>query len=95
MLTITPAAEEALDAVVSSEAAPDGAGVRISQGIGANGQPALGLMLTEAPEPGDEVIEDASVPVYLAPEIAEVLDDKVLDAHLEGDQVAFQLTERA
>jgi iron-sulfur cluster assembly protein len=94
VLTITPAAEEALDAVVSSDAAPEGAGVRISRGVGADGQPALGLMLTAEPEPGDEVVDDANVPVFLAPEVAGALDDKVLDAQVEGDQVAFQLGEK-
>jgi iron-sulfur cluster assembly protein len=91
MLTITEQAEEALDAVVAAENAPEGAGIRISQGVTANGQPAMGLALAVAPEPGDAVVEEANVPVFLAPEVAELLDDKVLDAQVEGDQIAFKI----
>ena len=91
MLTITPDAEQALDAVVTAQGAPDGAGVRISQGVGADGQPGIGLALAAEPAPGDEVVEDANVPVFLAPGVAELLDDKVLDAHVEGDSIAFEI----
>ena len=94
MLTITEQAEEALDAVVAAENAPEGAGIRISQGMAADGQPAMGLALAAAPEPGDAVVEDTNVPVFLAPEVAELLDDKVLDAQVEGDQIAFRLGEQ-
>ena len=91
MLTITQNAEQALDAVVAAENAPEGAGVRISQGVGADGQAAVGLAVAPAPEPGDAVVDDANVPVFLAAEVAELLDDKILDAQVEGDQIAFQL----
>jgi Fe-S cluster assembly iron-binding protein IscA len=91
VLTITEQADQALDAVVTAENAPEGAGIRISQGVDADGQPAVGLALATAPEPGDAVVEDASVPVFLAPGVAELLDDKVLDAQVEGEQIAFRL----
>jgi len=91
VLTITPAAEEALDAVVSADGVPEDCGVRISKGLGADGQPALGLTVTQEPEAGDEVIEETKVPVYLAEDVAGMLDDMVLDAQIQGDQVAFEL----
>ena len=91
MLTITQNAEQALDAVVAAENAPEGAGVRISQGVGADGRAAVGLAVAPAPEPGDAVVDDANVPVFLAAEVADLLDDKILDAQVEGDQIAFQL----
>jgi iron-sulfur cluster assembly protein len=94
VLTITEQAEEALGAVVAAENAPEGAGIRISQGMAADGQPAMGLALAVAPEPGDAVVEDTNVPVFLAPEVAGLLDDKVLDAQAEGDQIAFRLGEQ-
>ena len=94
MLTITENAEHALDAVVAAEDAPEGAGVRISQGVGADGQPAVGLALAPAPEPGDAVVDDANVPVFLASEVADLLDDKILDAEVDGDQIAFRLGEQ-
>jgi iron-sulfur cluster assembly protein len=91
VLTITPDAEQALDAVVAAGDAPEGAGVRISQGVGANGQPAIGLAVAPAPEVGDEVVEEANVPVFVAADVTGLLADKVLDARLEGDQIAFQI----
>ena len=80
--------------MVAAEDAPEGAGVRISQGVGADGQPAVGLALAPAPEPGDAVVEDANVPVFLASEVADLLDDKILDAEVNGDQIAFRLGEQ-
>jgi Fe-S cluster assembly iron-binding protein IscA len=94
VLTITENAEQALDAVVAAENAPEGAGVRISQGIGADGQPAIGLALAPAPEPGDAVVDDANVPVFVAAEVADLLDDKILDAQVQGEQIAFRLGEQ-
>jgi iron-sulfur cluster assembly protein len=95
VLTITQDASEALDAVVAAGNAPEGAGVRISEGLGADGQPAIGLSLASAPVAGDEVVENSAVPVFLAPEVADLLDDKVLDAHVEGESVAFEIGEQA
>jgi iron-sulfur cluster assembly protein len=94
VLTFTENAEHALDAVVAAENPPEGAGVRISQGVGADGQPAVGLSLAPAPEPGDAVVEDANVPVFVAAEVADLLDDKVLDAQVDGDQIAFRIGEQ-
>jgi len=91
VLTITPAAEEALDAVVSADGIPEDCGVRITRGLGADGQPALGLTVTQEPEAGDEVVEETKVPVYVSPDVAPMLDDMVLDAQIQGDQVAFEL----
>jgi iron-sulfur cluster assembly protein len=94
LLTITENAEQALDAVAAAENAPEGAGVRISQGVGADGQPAVGLALVPGPQPGDAVVDQANTPVFLAAEVAEMMDDKILDARVEGDQIAFRLAEQ-
>ena len=94
MLTITENAEQALDAVAAAENVPEGAGVRISQGVGANGQPAVGLALVPGPQPGDAVVDDANVPVFVAAEVADMLDDKILDAQVQGEEIAFRLAEQ-
>jgi Fe-S cluster assembly iron-binding protein IscA len=94
LLTITENAEQAIDAVAAAENAPEGAGVRISQGVGANGQPAVGLALVPGPQPGDAVVENAGTPVFLAADVADLLDDKILDAEIEGDQIAFSVAEQ-
>jgi Fe-S cluster assembly iron-binding protein IscA len=61
--------------------------------VGADGQPAVGLALVPAPEPGDSVVEDANVPVFVAADVADLLDNKILDAQLEGDLIAFRIGE--
>jgi iron-sulfur cluster assembly protein len=94
VLTITENAGAALDAVVAAENVPEGAGVRISQGVGADGQPAVGLALAAAPEPGDAVVEEANVPVFVAADVADMLDNKILDAQVDGDQIAFRIGEQ-
>jgi iron-sulfur cluster assembly protein len=94
VLTITPDAEQAIDAMVATGSAPEGAGLRISQGVGADGQPAIGLSVAPAPEVGDEVVEETNVPVFLAADVVPLLDDKVLDARLEGDQITFRIGEQ-
>jgi iron-sulfur cluster assembly protein len=94
LLTITENAEQALDAVAAAEEVPEGAGVRISQGVGQDGQPAVGLALVPGPLPGDAVVDDANVPVFVAEDVADLLDDKVLDAQVVGDQIAFRLADQ-
>lgn len=96
MLTITQTAAEALDTIVASTPeAPDTAGLRIAQGLGSDGQAGLTLSLTETPEPTDAVVEGEGVPVFVAAEVAPALEDKILDAQVEGDQVGFMLAEQA
>ena len=43
----------------------------------------------DGPAPGDASLESA--PVFLEPEVAEALDDKVLDAEIADEQVRFSV----
>jgi Fe-S cluster assembly iron-binding protein IscA len=43
----------------------------------------------EGPEDRDEVVEEQGVQVFLEPEVVPLLDDKLLDAELDGDEVRF------
>ncbi len=95
MLTFTHEAAEAIDAVVhSAPDAPDGAGLRIARGVAPDGQEGLELSVTDGPAPDDAVVEAEGTPVFLDSEAAEMLDDKVLDAKVEGQQVGFLLREQ-
>ena len=49
--------------------------------------------MVESAEEGDEVLED--VRIFLDPEAAEFLDNKLLDADVEGDEVRFSLDVQA
>jgi Fe-S cluster assembly iron-binding protein IscA len=91
MLTLTQTAAEALDSIVESAPVSDAAGVRISQQISSDGGQGLTLSLVEEPDPNDQVVETDGnhVPVFIEQAAAPALDDKVLDAHVDGDQLGF------
>jgi Fe-S cluster assembly iron-binding protein IscA len=92
VLTITHEAAEAIDAVVhSAPDAPGTAGLRIARGMTPDGQPGLELSVSDRPEPDDAVVEAEGTPVFLESEAAELLDDKVLDAQIQGDRVGFMI----
>jgi iron-sulfur cluster assembly protein len=92
MLTLTPTAEEAVRRIVASAPVDDDTGgLRISPGEPTPDGVPLELTIVDVPGEGDQ---DAGAPdahVYVDPAAVEVLDDKLLDAQLEGDQVGFAL----
>lgn len=92
MLTLTPTASEAIrqliEQIPTEEATP---GMRIAPGEEGT---ALELSLVEAPETFDQAIEAQGAIVYLEPQAAELLDDKVLDAELREEGVAFEVLEQ-
>jgi iron-sulfur cluster assembly protein len=95
VLTITETAAQAIDSLVASAPdLPDGGGLRIATSVGADGTEGFGLSLVGGPEPDDEVIEAASRPVFLERQVAIELDDKVLDAQVEGEWIGFVLSEQ-
>jgi iron-sulfur cluster assembly protein len=91
MLTITPAANAALTSLLQSAEVPEGAAVRIAPATGPDGEQAIGMMVVAEPDAGDQPVESAAVDLYVAGEAAEALDDKELDAEIEGERVAFSL----
>jgi iron-sulfur cluster assembly protein len=95
MLTITDTAADALDSIVASNpGAPEQAGLRITSAAGQNGQPGFNLTLATEPAPDDQIVPAHGTPVYVAAESAQELDDKILDAEVQGDQVGFLLMQR-
>ncbi|MBM3716333.1 MULTISPECIES: Fe-S cluster assembly protein HesB [Microbacterium] len=94
MLTLT---EEATSAVKTITAQfPDAAqgGVRIEGAGSPDSQ--FRLSVVAEPEPADAVVENQGARVFLDTDAAEVLDDRVLDAQLDGQGgVQFAVTEQA
>jgi iron-sulfur cluster assembly protein len=94
MLALTDNAVEAVKSIVSSsDEASETSGLRMVDeraGTQAN------FHLTVVPLPGedDEVIEEQGARVFLEPEAASLLDEKVLDASVEQDQVAFTIADQ-
>jgi Fe-S cluster assembly iron-binding protein IscA len=90
VLTITEQAVEAIRALLQTDA--DG-GVRISiVASGSNGHgPGLVLEPAEAPELDDAVIDAGGLALYIDGDALEILEDKVLDADQDGDEVRFSV----
>ncbi|MDP9823357.1 Fe-S cluster assembly protein HesB [Nocardioides massiliensis] len=89
MLTLTPDATAAVKALVDSTEEAPSAGLRITQD--APDSPALNVITTSAPEPGDAVLEEGGARVFLEETAAQTLDDKVLDAAV-NDNGAVQFS---
>jgi iron-sulfur cluster assembly protein len=94
LLALTDNAAQAVkDIVSSSDEASETGGLRLvaeRAGTRANFQ----LSLVPLPAEDDEVIEEQGARLFLEPEAASLLDDKVLDADIEQDRVAFTIADQ-
>jgi Fe-S cluster assembly iron-binding protein IscA len=94
LLTLTDNAVEAVKHIVSSsDELSETGGLRMvaeQKGMQTN----LELSVVPLPAEDDDVIEERGARVFLEPEAAALLDDKVLDASLVQDQVAFTIAEQ-
>jgi Fe-S cluster assembly iron-binding protein IscA len=92
MLVLTEAAVEVVKSVTSTPQTPAGTGLRIVSSAPQPEDPgALRLAAVAGPGENDQVIEAAGARVFLEPQAAAYLDDKVLDAQLD-DQGKAQFT---
>lgn len=90
MLAITEDAAAAISGIVGASGLPEGAGLRITQEQhGEERRTDLRLSVVAEPEEGDEVLSDERV--FVAPDAAEFLDDRLLDADFVDDEVRFSL----
>ena len=80
MLTLTENASTVVKTLVDQTGGQE-AGLRISQD--APDSPALHVIPSEAPQPGDQVLEEDGARVFLEETAAETLDDKILDAQVD------------
>jgi iron-sulfur cluster assembly protein len=94
LLALTDNAVQAVKEIVSSsDEASETGGLRLvaeRAGTQANFQ----LRIVPLPAEDDEVIEEQGARIFLEPEAASLLDDKVLDASVQQDQVAFTIVEQ-
>ena len=95
MLALTQNAVDAIQAIkASSDEVPDDAGLRISAESEAE-EASLHLAIVPAPAESDLVVEAEGEQVFLGPEVAGFLDDKILDAEVEEGRVNFALAPQA
>jgi iron-sulfur cluster assembly protein len=89
VLTLTENASTVVKTLVDQTGAAEEGGLRISQD--APDSPALHVIPSEAPQPGDQVLEEDGARVFLEEIAADTLDDKILDAQVD-DQGGVQFT---
>ena len=85
MLVLTEAAAEVVKAISSTAQAPEGSGLRIASPAGAADPGTLQVTAAPGPSENDQVIEAAGAHVYLEPQAAAYLEDKVLDAEVDAE----------
>jgi Fe-S cluster assembly iron-binding protein IscA len=92
MLMVTLAAVEAIVQLMQAEGAN---GLRLHVGSRRFSRvPAVQVEVALAPEVDDTVLEVDGARLYLDPETHKAVDDKVLDANLEGDEPRFVIYEQ-
>jgi iron-sulfur cluster assembly protein len=94
LLALTDNAVQAVTHLVSSsESVPESGGLRmVAERVG--DQANLQLSVVPLPAEDDAVIEEQGARVFLEPEAASLLDDKVLDATVEQDRIAFAIADQ-
>lgn len=92
LLALTDNAVEAVKSIVSSSES-EASGLRVvAERAGA--EASFQLSVVPLPAEDDEVIEEQGARVFLESEAASLLDDKVLDASIEQNEVAFTIADQ-
>jgi iron-sulfur cluster assembly protein len=94
MLTITHTAAEAIRAIVDSTDVPEEGGIRISVARQNGAQASLELAVSPAPMEGDAVLDAEGAHVFLDELAVMALEDKFLDAQIDGGEISFGIVER-
>jgi iron-sulfur cluster assembly protein len=94
LLALTDNAVQAVRQILSSkEEVPETGGLRmVAEQTGERVN--FELSVVPLPAEDDEVIDEEGARVFLEPEAASFLDDKMLDATVEQDRVAFTIAEQ-
>lgn len=101
MLELTLDASQAIERLLSDPDVPAGAGLRIESARAAqsdNGSAAevakLRIAVAQEAPGGDQIVESEGARVFIEPEVADLLDDKLLDIDTDGVRVEFTLAEQ-
>lgn len=94
-LTLTKKAAEAIKLLISeSPRGSETAGLRIHVARATELEIALRLTLAEEPAAADRLVERDGARVFVDPDVASELDDKVLDARLDVGRPEFSIRRR-
>src|SRR6187399_3070931 len=91
MLAMTDAAANAISALTAQEGKQETGGLRFAVQVQQDSGAQLALSVADQPEAGDQVLgTEAGARVFLEPEAAQFLDDKLLDVQQdEAGQLNF------
>ena len=92
-MTITTDAAEAIKGIVDTSETTEG-GLRIYAQPVNDSEASLELAVADEPDAGDQVMDAEGATVYLEQSAAAYLDDKVLDANVDGERVRFSIEQR-
>ncbi|HEU5476003.1 MAG TPA: iron-sulfur cluster biosynthesis family protein [Actinophytocola sp.] len=97
MLAVTEAAAEAISALTAQEGVAGNGGLRFAVRTADDSQAALALSVAPEPSEGDQVVTSQDgAQVFLEPQAAEFLSDKVLDVEQDAEgQLSFAVLERS
>jgi iron-sulfur cluster assembly protein len=90
MLAISSEASQAIRGILAAPDLPEGAIVRIT-----SAEEGLNLALVDSPQPDDQLVAHEGAAVAIEAATAPLLDDKLLDAEMQDEQVTFSLTDQA
>lgn len=88
MMDLSPFAAEALNSIRDEQGLPSDSTVRISA---MDGSRELRISFVDSPAEGDEVAEAHGLPYAVAPEVADLLGNALLDVQQEDDERGFVL----
>ena len=91
MLHMTDNAAEAVRQLSADSGMEPETGLRIAPGEPTSTGTPLELSLAPGPQTNDQTVEEGGATVYVEEELAQFLDDKVLDASVEDGRVRFRL----
>jgi iron-sulfur cluster assembly protein len=94
VLAISRGAAQVVKEIVTSSDVGEEGGIRLSVESIDDRSARLDLTVADSPEPGDTLIEEEGAKIFLERDAAGFLDDKVLDASVEADGVAFSIVEQ-
>lgn len=97
MLTVTDAATAAINALTTQEGQEQGSGLRFALRNEQEEEAQLALSIAATPNEDDQVIgSEEGSKVFLEPQAAQFLDDKVLDVQQDDEgQLNFAVTQQS
>jgi Fe-S cluster assembly iron-binding protein IscA len=94
VLAITENAADAIRGIVAGPDVPEGAGLRIATQPESSSSGTLEVSVADVPAESDQVVDEGGARVFVEEHAVPLLDDKLLDAHVDGTRVGFTISDQ-